>query len=94
MEIHDRAFTVEMDPTGQRMIPKTNTGMVQLLTLLNSLKSWGFKGTDDNGDLLTGDVPVLPINEENIKKLPSSHGNKLARIAGVLNGLGEPDTKN
>jgi hypothetical protein len=93
LEINDKALTVQFDPATKQVIPITRMGMLRMLHVLYSLTSWDFKGTDDDGNPLK-DGKVLDINEDNVKKLPKNHGDKLADVAMEINGMSEKKEKN
>ena len=94
LEISDRAFEMQVDEKTGKILAATKTGIVMLLGLVNSLESWTFKGVTEDGELIGGDAPILEINEENVKKLPSSHGNVLSRLAKKINNVGDAEGKN
>jgi len=94
IEIGDRSIAMTFDEKKRTLIPTTYAGLSKLLSLVNALKSWTFKGMD-NGELIKGDgVKILDINEENVKKLPAIHGNILAEISAKINGISEEERKN
>ena len=95
LEISDRAFEMKVDEITGKVLATTKTGIVMLLGLVNSLESWTFRGLNENDELITDqEKPVLEINEENVRKLPSRHGNTLSKLAKKINNMGELEVKN
>lgn len=95
IEISDRSIKMDFDPITRKPVPVSKTGTYKLLILFYSIKSWTYRGKNENGDLVTDESkPILPVTEENLKKIPSSHGNKLSDIASTINGVGEDERKN
>lgn len=94
-EINDKIMSVDVDIRTKTAVPVVRAGLQKLLVLLASLKSWEFRGVNENGDVVI-DVskPILPINEENVKLIPKRHGEEISKIANKLNGFDEDDSKN
>ena len=91
-EIHDAAMVVEaVGSVVPTVTMKLSIYMRQVV--LRSLKTWTFLGVDEEGNPLK-DGEVLAITEENVKTLPSNHGNKLWEVASDLNGLSKDEEKN
>jgi hypothetical protein len=94
-EINDKIMSVDFDVKTKTPVPVVKAGLQKLLVLLASLKSWTFRGVDDNGEvMIREDKPILPISEENVRLLPKRHGDELSKIANKLNGFDEDDSKN
>jgi len=94
-EINDKIMSVDFDVKTKTPVPVVKAGLQKLLVLLASVKSWEFRGVNEDGDVVVdASKPILPINEENVKLLPKKHGDELAKIANKLNGFDEDDSKN
>ncbi len=73
--------------------PTMDTRKLRVMMVLKTLKSWTFRGTDENRALIT-EGEILTITEENVKKLPPSHGRALYKAVDALNTLTEDEEKN
>lgn len=94
-EINDRSIGVEVDTVTKSVAPVSKPGTMRFLSVLHSLDSWTYRGRDGDGELVADEsVKILEINEDSLKTIPKSHGDKLANIAGDLNNIGEPEGKN
>ena len=69
------------------------SGTVAIQAVLKSLKEWTFRGMDEDGKLLA-EGNILPITNENVKKLPASHGRLIYAKVKELNGVGMIEAKN
>ncbi len=95
----DRADIVE-EVTGYRLdeedniVPFVNGGLRLIKTVVTGLKSWTFKGVNEDGNpVIDTEKPILPINDENVRLLPGKHGVRLHRIIEDENGLSETEEK-
>ena len=77
---------IDKDP--QLELRKINIKDAQIKQVLRALESWTFKGYDDEKRLRT-EGEVLPINMENLRRIPASHGTVLARLVDRLNTIPE-----
>jgi len=89
----DASMSINPEARGDTPKFRMNMGTYQVMLVAKSLKSWEFRGTDENMVPLT-DGEVLPITEKNVGKLPPRHGQKLWAAASELNGLGDDEEKN
>ena len=87
IELNIEEFNPE-DPKKSKFKPRIRKDLLELFSVLNSIKEWTFRGYDDEDNLfLDESKPILPITEENVRNLPPSHGAKLLENSGKINGL-------
>jgi len=94
VEINDRAIALQFNEEKKEVIPVPKAGIMSFLMVFYAIKSWTFRGMND-GELITDTtVNILPITEENLKKIPSKHGNMLTKLSSELNGVNDKTAKN
>ena len=77
---------VKFESVNGKLKPTVDLARNSVLTLKTALKSWTFRGYDENGKLRQeGDI--VPIAEENVKMLPVKHGTELLKLAEELNNI-------
>lgn len=94
VEINDRAIALQFNEEKKEVIPVPKAGIMSFLMVYYALRSWTFRGMKD-GELITDTtVNILPITEDNLKKIPSQHGNQLIKISSEINGVNDKTAKN
>ena len=68
-------------------------GKRSLLCTIKGLKSWTFKGVDEDGNVKT-EGSVLSITEENVRKIPPKHGDVIAKMVREENDMTDDEIKN
>ena len=101
LAMNERAIEITVEdfnqdnPMKSKFKPRVRKDLIELLSVLYAIKSWTFRGYNDDDELITDEsVEILPITEENVRDLPPSHGETLMKISGEINGLDELLRKN
>lgn len=95
VDIAEQCMSIEVEGVGTRtpsVRPKVDSARLQILQVRHSLKSWEYRGKDEQGKLLMDGEP-LEINEEAVRSLPAKHGRRLVVVARDLNEMGEDEEK-